>query len=132
MREVRRREGRVIAATTLRRQDRWLILATTQPVLRLRSGTRLYSEDGRIDAVVATIHARTGKTVLLVRVTRGIRAAAALPLGSSLDWFDTGVFRGRTAGGATTRLAGIPPAAALPPLSVPADLLAFARRLRQP
>jgi hypothetical protein len=132
MREVLRREGRVISATTLRRQDRWLLLGTTQPVLRVRSGTRLSTEDGRIGGVVVTIHAQTGKTVLLVRVTQGIRAAAALPGGSSQDWFDTGVFRGRTAGGAVTRLAGIPPAEVLPPLSVPTDLLAFARGLLQP
>jgi hypothetical protein len=111
MREVLRREGRVIEATTLRHQDRWLVLGTTQPVLRLRSGTRLTSEDGRIGAVVATLHARTGTTVLLAHVTRGIRVAATLPVGSTQDWFDTGVFRGRTAGGsAITRLVGIPPA----------------------
>jgi hypothetical protein len=130
--EVLRREGRLILATILRRQDRWLILATTQLVLRLRSGTRLSTEDGRIGAVVVSIHVQSGKTILLVRATRGIRAAAALPLGSSQDWFDTGVFRGRTAGGsAVTRLAGIPSAKALEPLSVPADLLAFTRSLRQ-
>jgi hypothetical protein len=133
MREVLRREGRVIAATMLRRQDRWLILSTTQAVLRLRPGTRLTTGDGRIAVVVATIHARRGKTVLLMRVTRGIRAAAALPLSSSQDWFDTGAFRGRTAGGsAVTRLASIPPAEVLPSLPVPADLLTFARSLRQP
>jgi hypothetical protein len=132
VREVLRREGRLILATLLRRQDRWLILATTQLVLRLRSGTRLSTEDGRIGAVVVSIHVQSGKTILLVRVTRGIRAAAALPLGSSQDWFDSGVFRGRTAGGsAATRLAGIPSAKALEPLSVPADLLAFTRSLRQ-
>jgi hypothetical protein len=132
MREVLRREGRVIEATTLRRRDRLLILATTQPVLRLRSGSRLTTDDGRVSGVVTSIHARKGKTVLVVRVARGIRAAAALPLGSSLDWFDTGVFRGRTAGrSAVTRLAGIPPAEALPPLPVPADLVRFASSLRQ-
>jgi hypothetical protein len=130
MREVLRREGRVIEAATLRRRDRWLILRTTQAVLRLRPGTRLTSGDARIVGVVMSIRASQGKTVLLVRVTRGIRAATALPLGSSHDWFDTGVFRGRTAGGAVTRLAGIPPAEALPPLSVPADLLAFTVSLR--
>jgi hypothetical protein len=133
VREVLRREGRVIEATLLRRQDRWLVLGTTQPVLRLRSGTRLSSEDGRIGAVVATIHARKGKTVLLAHVTRGLRAATALPVGSSQDWFDTGAFRGRTArGSAVTRLAGIPPAAVVPPLSVPPDLVHYARSLRQP
>jgi hypothetical protein len=133
VREVLRREGRVIAAATVRHQDRWLLLATTQPVLRLRSGTRLTIDDGRISAVVAAIHVQRGKTVLLVRMTRGIRAAAALPLAGSHDWFDTGAFRERTAGGsAVTRLAGIPPAVALPPLVVPPDLVGFARSLRQP
>jgi hypothetical protein len=132
MREILRREGRVILATTLRRQDRCLVLGTTQAVLRLRSGTRLSTEDGRVRVVVATLHAQMGRTVLLVRVTRGIRTATALPVGSSQDWFDTGVFRGRTAGGAVTRLAGIPPAEALPPLPVPPDLVRFARSLRQP
>lgn len=133
VREVLRREGRVIAAAMGRRQDRWLLLVTTQSVLRLRPGTRLTTEDSRMCAVVVTIHARRGKTVLLVRVTRGIRAAAALPLGSSQDWFDTGVFQGRRAGGsAIHRLAGIPLAETLPPLAVPTDLLAFARSLRQP
>jgi hypothetical protein len=132
VRELLRREGRVIEATTVRRQDRWLILGTTQHMLRLRPGTRLSTEDDRIGAVVATMHAHKGKTFLVVRVTRGIRAAAALPIGSSQDWFDTGVFRGRTAGGsAVTQLVGIPPAEALPPLPVPADLLCYARGLRQ-
>jgi hypothetical protein len=109
------------------------MLATTQPVLRLRSGTRLTSEEGRISAIVTATQFQRGKTVLLVRVTRGMRAAAALPLGGSHDWFDTGAFWGRTAGrSAVTRLAGIPPAAALSPLAVPPDLLTYARSLRQP
>jgi hypothetical protein len=133
MREVLRREGRLIAASVLRQQDRWLILSTTQPILRLRSGTRLTSQDGRISAVVVTLHARTDTTFLLVRVTRGIRAASALQQGSSQDWMDTAVFRGRFISGAdATWFADIPAAQALAPLPVPADLPAFARRLRQP
>jgi hypothetical protein len=133
MREVRRREGRVIFATTLRRQDRRLILATTQPVLRLRSGTWLATTDGRIDTVVETLHARGDRTILVVRVTRGIRAAAALPLGSSREWSDTAVFRGRFISGTdATRFADLPAAQDLSPLPVPADLVRFARGLRQP
>jgi hypothetical protein len=132
VRELLRREGRVVSGTVLRIDKPWLILATTQPVLRLRPGTRLTTADARIETVVETIHAQPNRTLVLVRVTRGLRALGALAPGWRADWFDTVTYSGKPAGPHLIHLPGLPPAQSLPPLTVPLDLLGFAHRLRRP
>jgi hypothetical protein len=141
IREALREEGRVVAATTLRvrtsrtpGQDTRILLATAQPVLRIRRGTKLKTRDGAVEAVVDQLRYRiSSPTLILLRVTRGTRAARSLTIGGGGDWFDTVLFQGRQPGsGQTARLDAIPVAAApVPQVPASGDLLRIARELRR-
>jgi hypothetical protein len=138
-REILRREGRVIAATVLRvrlpqktRQPTRILLHTTQPVLRIRPGTRLTTGDARVVAIVELIRHRPGGAYLLLRVTSGARAARLLPLGQVVDLFDTVHLAGRPRAGTHTSLPGIPPAAPVPQLVVSGRVFSRIPRLGQP
>jgi hypothetical protein len=136
-RDLLRRQGRVLATTILRvrpgalGQPVRILLHTGQPVLRIRPGTRLTTEDARVTAVVDVIRHRPGGALLVLRVTSGVRAARALPTNQVLDWFDTVIFAGRP-GGTGSHLPGIPPAVPVQPIPVSGSLLPLARRLRRP
>jgi hypothetical protein len=125
VREALRREGRVIAATVLRvrlpqktHQPTRILLHTTQPVMRIRLGTRLKTGDARVVGIVELIRHRSGGAYLLLRVTSGVRAARLLPPGQVVDLLDTVHFAGRPRSGKHAALPTIPPAAPVPPLVV--------------
>jgi hypothetical protein len=136
-RALLRREGRVLATTILRArpgaqgQPVRILSYTDQPVLRIRPGTRLTTADARVTVIVEIIRHRPGGTLLLLRVTSGIRAARALPTNQVIDWFDTVIFAGKP-GGTASHLPGIPLAVLVRTLPVSGSLLHVARRLRQP
>jgi hypothetical protein len=140
-REMLREQGRVVAATTtLVRLGKGaanptkILVRTTQSVLRIRPGTRLKTEDGRVEAIVRRIHwyrSVPGTTAFLLHVTKGKRAAAELPIGQSCDWFDTVIFPiapPRRPAGASP---GIPEAVPVKRLGNLPDLLHLAKRLRR-
>ena len=118
-REAARRDGRVIAATTWRTRAGRLLIHTNQEARRLRTGARLKTADGRVEAVVEAIRTQDRGAWLLLRVTRGVTTVATLPPGDVIDWCDSVVFRGRP-----PRVpSGVPTARALAPVpgpSVPA------------
>jgi hypothetical protein len=136
-RELLRREGRVLATTILRvrpgapGQPVRILSHTDQPVLRIRPGTRLTTEDALVTVIVEVIRHRPGGTLLLLRVTAGIGAARALPPHQVIDLFDTVIFAGKP-GGTSSRFPGIPPAVPVSPITVSGSLLHVAHRLRRP
>jgi hypothetical protein len=115
-REAARRDGRVIAATTWRTRAGRLLVHTSQEARRLRTGARLKTADGRVEAVVEAIRTQDRAAWLSLRVTRGVTAASAFAPGDVIDWCATVVFRGR----ALRVPSGVPTARTLAPVLSPA------------
>jgi hypothetical protein len=119
-REVLRREGRVISATIMRARAGRLLLRTGQGPRRVRVGTWLQDDHGRVEGVVVAIRPDEQGAWISVQVTRG--KATTLPLEDPVDWTDTVLFRGRPpriqGAGLFTRMS---PAALAAPLPSPAE-----------
>jgi hypothetical protein len=105
VRERLRERGVVLAARTLWVQhplspgeDWHLVLRAGHPRLRIRSGTTLKTVDGRVEATVTSVRPGSRAPLVVLRVTRAKRAAAALPIGEVIDWCCTVDYRRGHAG----------------------------------